>query len=53
MLEAQVLFGAVSTLAAAVFVGRQFRCRSTSLEVEPVSRGWLAERPRLREDLIG
>jgi len=53
MLEAQILFGALSSLAAAVFVGRRFRSRSTSLEVEPVSKGWLAERRRLREDLIG
>jgi hypothetical protein len=53
MVEAQILFGAVSTLAAMVLVGRRFRSRSTSLEVDPVSSGWLAERRRIREDLVG
>jgi hypothetical protein len=53
MLEAQILFGAIGSLAAALFVGRRFRSRATSLQVEPVSPGWLAERRRLREDLIG
>jgi hypothetical protein len=57
MLDARILSGAaiaiVIAVALAVFFGRRLASRPGSLEVPPVSPGWLAERRRIREELFG
>ena len=53
MVEAQFVVGAATTLALAVFLARRIASRSACLDVPPVSSGWLAERRRMREDLVG
>jgi hypothetical protein len=52
MFEAQLVFAAAATLSVGLIARRLFRARAASLEVTPVSEGWLAERRRIREDLV-